>query len=516
MAKTSDRGPTRPEAEAERGRAVCRDERLQRVRELLRTGRKVEALAEFERLFRGPDQVLPAPLAMEYARLLEANQRRVEAVLIWQQLVAAAHVPDIALDALFNLARLRAEAGAWSSARDLYEKLLRLEPGHQEGLFNLANLFYRLNDTAAARVCYRRLLALAPGHVGAWINCGKACKTGGDYPLAEVCLRRALELEPENVTAHWNLAHLLLAQGCFIEGWREYEWRFRRPEAFIPEGLDQIPAWRGEDLTGRRLLLWSEQGAGDAIQFVRFVGRLPGPPAGVTLLAPENLCRLLGAVAGINEVRPYSFLAETLFAYDLQASLLSLPFLLQLNRQEELAAAPYLRGADFTLPVNDRPVAGSGNPDSGKLNVGLVWAGNPFHANDARRSLSPAELVPLAGVEKVVFFSLQKALAVTSGALSELPFPVVDLASGFRDFADTAACLHRLDLLITVDTASAHLAGALGLPVWLLLPCEADWRWGLGGGKSYWYDSIRIFRQLAPGAWPEVLAEVAAELGKMT
>lgn len=453
---------------------------LLQVRKSFQAGKEKEALDQLERFIRSEKQVMPAPVAMEYARLLEVNQQARQAMEILCQLASASHLSETAIAALFNLAGLQ----------------------------------YRSGLPKAALLSYRRLLAAAPEHVGAWINYAKACKTTGDLRQAELCLRRALIIEPENVTAHWNLAHLLLSQGCFAEGWREYEWRFRRPEAFIPEGLDKIPAWRGEDLAGRRLLLWSEQGAGDAIQFVRFVKRLPGTPARVTLLAPENLRRLLGAVAGINEVKPFSFLAGAQAGYDFQASLLSLPFLLKLQHKDDLGAAPYLRGADFALSPNDGPAVANCNLDSPRLKVGLVWAGNPFHANDARRSLAPAELAPLGGVEKVVFFSLQKSFDGTSDALTNLPFQVVDLVPGLRDFADTSVCLQELDLLISVDTATAHLAGALGLPTWLLLPFEADWRWGVEGEKSYWYDSIRIFRQPEAGNWPAVLALVMSALDK--
>ncbi|HDS16516.1 MAG TPA: tetratricopeptide repeat protein [Proteobacteria bacterium] len=492
--------------------AGFRGDCLRRIRDLEKAGRLADALAEFERLLAAEAPVFSAALLLEYGRLLWLDRQSTRALAVWEQLVLDPSAASYAGKALYNLAKAQAESGQSSRAAALYERLLALEPETREALFNLANLRQKTGAPEAALPLYRRLLALEPGRVEAWINCARACKSCGDYERAEFCLGRALALAPTAVTAHWNLAHVCLSQGRFAEGWAEYEWRLRRPEAFIPAGVEKIAPWRGENLRGRRLLLWSEQGAGDAIQFVRFAAKLSGPPACVALLCQDNLRRLLQSAPGIDLVLPFSSLPE---GFDFQLSLLSLPWRLGLHTQAELSARPYLAAGP---PVAKGGPAGVGKfPfhqfDDSRIKVGLVWSGNPFHVNDARRSIAFSELAPLGRIAGMCFFSLQKAVKRESLPQAQREIqPLIDLAPWMNDFAATAWVLQQLDLLLSVDTAVAHLAGALGVPAWILLPCEADWRWGLKGRRSYWYDSVRLFRQPKPGDWRSVIAALGEAL----
>ncbi|MCK5679883.1 hypothetical protein KAI46_03620 [bacterium] len=266
-----------------------------------------------------------------------------------------------------------------------------------------------------------------------------------------------------------------------------------------------MPVWRGDDLSGRSILLWVEQGAGDAIQFVRFVPLLPGPPKKVTIYCPPNLLRLMETALGVDQVISYD---QQPPVADCHLSLLSLPYKLALSTACAFACESYLQ------PPRDNEI------DEIKvtfveddLRVGLVWAGNPQHVNDAGRSLAVGDFVELFEMSNVSFFSLQ----IFAGELDQLligklPSGIIDLAPLLNDFADTARWLSKLDLLITVDTAVAHLAGALGFPAWVLLPKEADWRWALDRSESLWYPSLRLFRQSKEGEWSSVVGHVKREL----
>lgn len=441
---------------------------------------------------------------LEYARLLVYCDLHERAIRVWEKVLKLS--PD-SRTALFNLAKVYCDTGQQEKAIALYEELLQVSPDHENALFNLANLKQRLGDFESAVAFYKKLLVLNPLRIDVWINIGKAYKSLEFYSKAEFCYRRALELDAENVVAHWNLAHVLLSQERWGEGWAEYEWRLQRSAAFFPPGLKGVPCWQGEDLSEKRILLWVEQGAGDAIQFVRFISLLPGPPKQVVIYCPPSLVRLLATAPGVDYVASYEQVRPLV---DCHLSLLSLPWRLGLLTSAEVCAKPYL------WPVSDRVAEESDAYfGDGGLKVGLVWAGNARHANDANRSMTIRDFAGLIKTERleVSFFSLQ----VYGGGQNrksavEISPNIIDLAPYLSDFADTAKWLCKLDLLITVDTAVAHLAGALGRPAWVLLPKKADWRWSLNGSESLWYPSLRLFRQSQAGEWGSVIEEIKREL----
>ena len=321
-----------------------------------------------------------------------------------------------------------------------------------------------------------------------------------------MCIRdrqHAIQLQPDSPEAHWDLAVTRLLQGDFTSGFAEYEWRWRRTD--FPPRQFTAPLWRGENPAGRTLLVHAEQGAGDAIQFVRFASSVAALGARVVLECPRTLVALFASVAGVQHVIAKG---DPLPEFDWHVPLLSLPHRLGATLDSLATRVPYLSPpADRRVPLP--PTCGN---HAAALRVGLAWRGHPQHRNDGRRSLSLAALEPLFTAPDLAFYSLQ--VAPTAGFSEEAPRQkaLINLENLIHDFSDTAALIAQLDLVITVDTSVAHLAGALARPVWVLLPFAPDWRWLLNRDDSPWYPTVRLFRQPAPGDWTSVVQNVRAAL----
>jgi hypothetical protein len=297
---------------------------------------------------------------------------------------------------------------------------------------------------------------------------------------------------------------LLLLRGELREGFEKYESRWRL-ETLPPRGFP-APLWNGEDLSGRTILLHAEQGYGDTIQCLRYVPQVAARGGWVVLEVPKEL---LGLARRLPEVGQLLARGDALPRFDLQCPLFSLPRAFATTIETIPAQVPYLSAepeaiARWRIRLGERP----------GLKVGLAWAGSPQHRNDARRSIAIETLLPLLRLEGVRWFSLQ--VGERAADLARLPGGLVtDLSPDLIDFAETAAVIGNLDLVIAVDTASAHLAGALGRPAWVLLRARPDWRWLLEREDSPWYPSLRLFRQHRPGDWEEVVRRVAAALERM-
>jgi hypothetical protein len=379
------------------------------------------------------------------------------------------------------------------STIDSYRAALAQDPQDLRALLGLATVLGEAGDYQGAAEACSLVVALDPQCVGGWAVYGGVLARMGDYPAALAALDRALQLGPGCPAAHWNRSGVRLVLGDFAGGWADYEWgkvnRMRRVRTLQPE-------WTGAPLPGGTLLLWCEQGAGDTFQFVRLVQRAKeqAQAARVLLEVPEALVPLLHGQVDAT-VYAQTPAGDLPYRFDHHTSLLSLPHLLGLTL-ESIPAAPYL-GAKGKANL-----AGDGRK------VGIVWRGNPEHANDANRSITDLSgLSPLWQVPGVQFYSL--------GIDVECPAGVVDLGAGITDWTHTAALLNELDLLVTVDTGIAHLAGAMGRPTWLMLPYAPDWRWLLERADSPWYPSTRLFRQETAGDWKSVVQRVAAELGAL-
>lgn len=410
-----------------------------------------------------------------------------------------------------NLALLLDKGGqvTEAEAEAHYRRAIALNEGLAQVHLNFGALLAGGKRFDAAEAAYRRALALDPGHPSAWSNLGVLLACVKREQEAEDCYRHALALVPDHANARFNLAYLLLRQGRYPEGWaclESRDWYAVLAQRF------PCPRWQNEPIVGKALLIGIEAGHGDMIQFCRYAALLKEQGAArVDVVCHPALKMLFQTLAGVDDVIS---LADELPArhWDYWVSPLSLPFHFDTRLDTIPAHLPYLsadpeRIAHWALLL----------PQNG-LRVGLAWKGNPRFENDVDRSLPGLQtLAPLGAVAGASFVSLQKGAGEEEAASPPLGLTLVDLGSRIDDFADTAAIVAQLDLVICVDTAVAHLAGALGKPVWVLLPWyKTDWRWLAAGEVSPWYPGVmRLFRQEAMGDWAPVVERVAAELARL-
>jgi hypothetical protein len=402
------------------------------------------------------------------------------------------------------------QLGDDASAADYLQRLVTLDPADAAACNNLGIALERLGHPEAAEAAYRQSLAHQPDAAGTHSNLGVLLTDLHREAEAEACFRQALALQPDFARAQMNLGQLLLAQGRFAEGWPLHEGRLAE-HASTASGPDPIAAaglrhWQGESLLGKSIVVLPEQGLGDEIQFCRYLPWLKARGAArVTLVCRPSQTALLQTLAGPDEVISQADALPRLAGHDYWTVLLSLPLRAGTTPDTIPADIPYLHPDPARLARLAPLLAGDG------LKVGLVWRGNPLHSNDAERSLPGLDaLAPLWAIPGVRFFSLQK----DAGALPP-DLPLTDLAPAIDDFADSAALIARLDLLISIDSAPAHLAGALGVPCWLLLPArKADWRWLHGRDDSPWYPDMRLFRQTQRGDWSGPVSRMACALRK--
>lgn len=406
--------------------------------------------------------------------------------------------PDQA-ETAFNLAKLLALGGRTGEADRLYRLAIALQPSRGKYWSNLGDLWVRQRRETEALRAYAHVEAVTGNPVDdSAVNQGMALQRLNRLDEALQRYERALALNPDNVAAHWNRALALLVTGRLAEGWDEYEWRWRLAES-TPRPFTQ-PLWTGEALTTETLLLHAEQGLGDTLHLARYLPLVAARVKRVILECQPPLRRLIAASFPSVTVAPSG---EPLPTFDRHLPLLSLPRIFGTDLNTIPATVPYLRAPDgATLP--------SRHP--GALAVGVVWGGDPAHANDQRRSLDPHTLAALLALPDLNLYSLQKGARAHELAAADPNGRVIDLGPTIADFTDTAAVLRCLDVVVTVDTSVAHLAGALGCPVCVMLPYSPDWRWLLDRPDSPWYPSARLFRQSAPGDWSGVLHTVANHL----
>jgi hypothetical protein len=383
---------------------------------------------------------------------------------------------------------------------------LELRPGFAEAHTNLGLALVDQGAIEEAVVCYRRSLEIAPGSAEAHNNLAVAYRRQAELDAAVSAARRALEIRPAYAEAHNNLGIFLLHLGRYEEGWREFEHRLQC--ATSPRHFSK-PRGQGERVEGRTLLIHWEQGYGDALQFARYAPlvRERSGAERVILETHPGMARLLAQSSGWN-AEIVSNLADDetrLPPFDCQVPLMSLPLALGIFEPLPMTAA-YVH-ADPELRQEWRQRLG----DSSRKRVGLVWAGSTEHKGDRLRSIPPEKLRPLTQIQGLEIYSLQIGpTAVDTQRLRAAG--LIDLTEHIHDFADTAALVAELDLVISVDTAVAHLAGAMGREVWTLLPFPSDWRWGLSSDTTPWYPTMRLFRQPHPGDWDAVVESGAKEL----
>jgi tetratricopeptide (TPR) repeat protein len=439
--------------------------------------------------------------------LFKEQGRPEEAISCYRQAIALR--PEYP-EAHNNLGTALLEQGRTDEAVACYHDALKLKPDYADGHFNLGNAVWELGQTDAAVGCYRNALALRPDHADAYHNLGVALKELGRLEEAIACYREVLALDPDHPEAHSNLGIALLAAGDMATGWTEHEWRWKTPQMMNARRDFPQPGWRGEPANGRTLLIHAEQGFGDTIQFCRYGSLAAACGARVILEVQKPLVRLLRGLDGVDLVIGRG---DELPSFDLHCPMLSMPMAFGTTVSTIPAASAYLRADATQVAIWRKRLATMARPGS---RIGLAWAGNPrihsraLTAVDRRRSVSPDRLAPLFGLHDVQFFSLQK-----DGPKAPTKFPLIDVMDEMDDFADTAALIANLDLVISVDTAIAHLAAALGKPVWLLDRFDACWRWLVGRRDSPWYPGLRLYRQPRPGDWDAVLAEVVRDLYRL-
>jgi tetratricopeptide (TPR) repeat protein len=423
----------------------------------------------------------------------------------------------IALDpemhkARHNLGNALLASRQYESAEECFRKLLCLDPEQSEHPIGLGNSLLQQCRTAEAEECYRSVLRKHPDLAIAHANLANALLEQGKPEESKHHARWAIELDPTSAGANYNLALSCLREGNYLEGWRRHEFRWGFRELHLWQRNFPQPQWTGQPdqpLKGKTILLHAEQGMGDTIQFVRYLSLFAGSGAGILLEVQPSLKRLIeqspqtGPLAACILSR-----GEQLPKFDYHCPLMSLPLAFKTMLESIPGQRAYLQAdsAEVTAAWRAYPRR------QGRLRVGLAWAGNPNFKRDKRRSIPLEALMPLAGLPQVDFFSLQNGEAARQMDALKERFPIRDAASTSKDFAATAARMATLDLVISVDTAIAHLAGAMELPVWVLLPHQADWRWLADRSDSPWYPTAQLFRQPAPGDWESVAAALCRQL----
>ncbi|WP_158934133.1 tetratricopeptide repeat protein [Burkholderia sp. S171] len=444
--------------------------------------------------------------------------------------------PDF-IDARLNLGSTLASAKRYDEALAVYREALARDPVNFHAHFGEGNALRELKRFDEAVASLHRALALKPDHFEANVNLGTTLGLFGkfveaeaqyrraltlrDDPQIHVCVgaaigsqgrfeeeephyRRALELAPDHADAQHNLALLELRRGNFREGWALHEVRWRSSK-YTPMNIPGVPEWHGESLQGKTLLVAGEQGHGDMIQFARYAPVLEQMGATVDVWVPENIVELIQSVRGVRRALRMGPTNE----YDYWTPSMSVPHRVAHLVPGVIADTPYMSVSAERIgswPARVKKLAGA------RRKIGIVWAGSPTFGNDQFRSMPFAAWSPFAEVANTEWFSLQKGPAREQLSNSECALKPHDLTDDIHDFADTAALIEQLDLVITVDTSVAHVAGALGKPVWVFLPANNDWRWMQNRDDSPWYPRTRLFKQTTLGDWTDPVARAKAAL----
>ncbi len=469
---------------------------------LAEAGKLDEAIAAYETTLRlKPDSV---EACVNLSQAFSAQRRFAEAAAAAERAVQLR--PRFA-EALANLGSALIGLGRSAEAEPVLREAVRLKPALAEAHNNLGIALADLGQTAAAMEEYRAVLTLRPGDADAHHNLGIALIKQGQPQQAIVELERALVSRPQFAEAHHNRSAALLLLGQFEQGFAEYEWRFGSRD-FPPLRL-RWPLWRGEELAGRTIVLCAEQGLGDTIQFVRYAPLLQRLGARVVVACSAVLHPLLERTPGVDAwIAP-----KQPCQADYALPMLSAPHRLATRLETIPADTPYVFADPQRVAAWQTRLSGLGG-----FRVGIVWQGNAKCPGDAQRSIALRHFAPLAELPGVQLVSLQKGPGAEQ--LEEFKhWPVLsfgdqlDAAGGA--FMDTAAIMQSLDLVISSDTAAAHLAGALRVPVWAVLQAVPDWRWMLDRDDSPWYPEMRLFRQPSPGDWSRVFQQVAEQLGRL-
>jgi tetratricopeptide (TPR) repeat protein/GT2 family glycosyltransferase len=442
--------------------------------------------------------------------ILNAQERPNEAIEYYKQ--ALQFDPNYA-EVYNNMGIALKAKKQFTEAISCFEEAIRLEPDFAEAYYNMANSLRDETRCIEAIENYRHAVRLKPDFAEAYNHLGVVLNAQGGFAEsienheAIENYRRALKLNPDFAEAHWNLSLVLLRTGKLSEGWKEYEWRRNSKLKIItyPHSFER-PRWDGSCFKDKRLLVHYEQGLGDTIHFVRYLPVVKARGGTVILEVRKPLYRLLQGFPGIDELVEASFDKKPDVKFDYHISLMDLPKIFGTTLETIPAEVPYINCCPTKAEYWKNKLTGA------DLKVGIVWAGSPSHGNDQNRSCTLKYFKPLTKIDGVQLYGLQKGQAIEQVEKLADEMTLTNLGIEFEDFTDTAAVIENLDLVISVDTSVLHLAGAMGKPVWALLPFAPEWRWMLNRQDSPWYPTMKLFRQKKWGQWESVFKDVVEEL----
>lgn len=406
-----------------------------------------------------------------------------------------------------NLGIALAKNGQHNEAMECYEMAISLAGNNHQIMSNLADALNSAGQSEEAVLKFEEAIRLDPEYAFAHNNLGNAHKDTGNYEKAEISFRKAMELSPEFAEPHANLGYVDLMRGRFLEGWEGYSWRGKVKGGALARRTYPQPAWDGSDLTGKTVFVYPEQGLGDIVQFSRYTALLKQRGARVVMEVPKQLHALL---KNLEDVEQFSIQGTPPPNFDTHVSIMDLPQLFETT----LDTIPQNKGYVRVDDVINNSWKDRLGPKTDALRVGLVWSGNPKHTNDHNRSLPLDYIRPIVELQGVSAYSLQVGKEGEAKAL--FGDQITDLAPHLDSFSETAGAMMNLDLVISVDTSPLHVAGALGVPIWGLIPYIPDWRWLLDRTDSPWYPSMRLFRQDAGKDWLPVVKDAVNALQELT
>ncbi len=430
----------------------------------------------------------------------------------------------------YHLGYIYATLGELENAINAYKESISLKPNFAEAINNLGLILYDKDKIDESIILFEKAIRLKPDFTNACYNLGKAFQAQGDPQAAIVAYDQILKILPDSAETRFNRALSLLLTENFEEGWVEYEQRFRILNDPIKKWNEKdAHRWEGASFVGKRLLVLDEQGIGDTLQFIRYLPMVKKLGGTVIFETIQPLIKLLENFRGIDELWDRSSFERSELAFDLYIPLMSLPGIFKTNVESIPAEVPYifpettkaqywrrrLKKGEIKIGIvwaGKTSAEYLKNRMSGLEHVHLGWAGQPASKFASNRLTRLESFVQLSRIEGIHLYGLQKGDAALQVKELSGVFDVDNLGEEFTDFSDTAAAIKNLDLVISVDTSVAHLAGAMGKPVWVLIPFVPDWRWMLGRENSPWYPSMKLFRQPKKGEWEEVFRRIVGEL----
>ena len=406
---------------------------------------------------------------------------------------------------LAQLGEVLVRQGRADEAEPFYSRAVKANPNTFDAWNGLGNILERRGDFSAAEDCYLKSIAIEPARPEIYYNLGNVLRQQNKVFESIKFLKKAIEIKPEFILAHVHLAFSLLMNTDYLAGWQEYEWRWKVPNFPTPQRSFTQQMWYGETIFGKKVLVHAEQGFGDTIQFARFTDVIAKRGGCIILECQPELVNIMKTLPNVNQVLARG---EALPDFDLHAPLLSIPYICSIDRNEIAVSAPYLQASSEKRKLwSDR--LGS----SDRIKVGITWQTSIEQLSSSFKSCPLKAYGPLLENNQVEWISLQKEI-------SESDRPnmgtLVNKSDDLNDFSDTAALISELDLVISMDTAVAHLAGALGKPVWLLISTAGDWRWLCDRDDSPWYPTMRIFRQKKFNDWNNLMEHISLQIKNLT